>query len=487
MISPLISFSFICYAAFIAWLIGCAWPITEPITQAVWSNAFIYVLAALTLILFISKRLALLCLLGGGAFLLALAYSNRYVNNQLEAAAHPRSGIQTLTILDKALKKEDKARYQARLEDGNFIFLTLPRASPIAPGNVILTDAPIHPLETKNEQYRMNLLREKIIGEINYPSTFTTRKANLNLWEKNIIAARTLFEQESRNIFWEPQSSLFMGLVAGITADIPENIRQSYKITGLSHLIAVSGFNVTIVMTLLSSFTKRFGRWQNTLFIMGAISFFIVFTGGSSSVTRAGIMAALALITGLVERKCTLPRAMIITAVSMTIANPLTLRYDIGFQLSFAALAGLFAFAAPLQRLLQRIRLPPIIGETLAATTAAQLTTIPITGYYFASLSPYSLLANLLVGPVIPFITAFGIPLVFVSRFLPWLTFLGLPFELTMRYTIKISHLLSKLPFASATLPPISAAVWVFYYFILYVLYKKLTKEGEGTDSAYVV
>ncbi len=100
----------------------------------------------------------------------------------------------------------------------------------------------------------------------------------------------------------------------------------------------------------------------------------------------------------------------------MTLLNPLILLYDIGFQLSFGALLGLVWFAGPFQTWLEQGKIPTLIAETLAATLGAQLTTGPIIAIYFQTFSLYSLVANLVVGPIIPELTVMGIPLVLFDK-----------------------------------------------------------------------
>jgi competence protein ComEC len=370
-----------------------------------------------------------------------------------------------VTILDKPTKNNDRAKYLARAPDGWYMTLTVQRVVVIEPGTDILIQTTLQPATpTEEPAAQLRVAKNRIFAKASNPIILEQRPATLNWWERTLIKSRARFDRTIQSMFVEPGGSLFAGIVTGLKSDLPTEILDNFKVTGLSHIIAVSGFNITIVMDLFTRFSQRFGRAPNFVLSWLAIIFFIFFTGATASVVRAGILAGLFVIARTLGRKASIVRLLLITATVMTILNPLLLRYDIGFQLSFLAIIGLVVFATPIGQLLKPLHLPDWLNETMSATLAAQLTTTPIIIHYFSLLSLYSLPANIVVGPLVPLLTIFGIPLILIVSVFPFLAWLSYPFDLAVRYIIWVVDLIARLPFAQLTVPTLPPAVWLYYY-----------------------
>lgn len=445
------------------WLAGIAWPITALNRMGLFQFMAIGLLA-----LFVhSKPLIRLALLGYFV-LIGAGFYQQYYQQQI-TPSNPLA-IETptrLTILDQPTKYDDRLRYTARLPDSSYAYLTLRRTQIIQPGQTIIVRGPPEAIATKDQASQLSLVRQRIFVRFTYPEILAIQPAQLNPIDQLLIQSRARFNRTVEWLFVEPQAALFAGILAGQRQNLPAEIIEEFKITGLSHLIAVSGFNVTIMINLFTRITQQFGRWPNLFFSLSAIAFVILFTGASASVVRAGLLASLFVLARFVGRKASIGRLLLYTAVIMTIYNPLVLRYDIGFQLSFAAVIGLVAFGQPLEQRMINWPLPSWLRETLAGTIAAQLTTLPLLSFYFNTLSLYSLLANLLIGPLIPLITTLGIPLTLSVGLLPDLSWLGLPIDFALRYSISIAQAIAKLPGAQLQLPATSPILWMLYYALL--------------------
>jgi ComEC/Rec2-related protein len=374
-----------------------------------------------------------------------------------------------LTVLQLPQKFDDQAVYKGRTEEGWFVQFTLDRATPILPGTTVNVTGALRPYaEPDNPAKYWGGVRQKLFGKLSGPKVTKTEKAELVWYERFLVDARSWFTQIAQSLFVQPYAALFTGILAGQTADLAESVTDNFRVTGLSHLIAVSGFNVTILMTIVAKMTRKMSRWTD-LGITGVIIFsFVIFTGASASVVRAGMLAGLMTLGRSLYRRAAIVHLLLVVAVIMTITNPLLLRFDIGFQLSFGAVLGLIFFADPIQQTLTRARCPPVVAELLAATTAAQITTVPITAYYFGTMSAYSVLANLFIGTTVSAVTVGGIPLILISALIPPIApLLALPFDLVLRYIVMVATLFSALPYAQLLLAPIPLWLWVCYYLVI--------------------
>lgn len=200
----------------------------------------------------------------------------------------------------------------------------------------------------------------------------------------------------------EPHGSLLAGLLTGSRRGLPEHLSDDFRTSGITHIIAVSGYNITIILTLLSSAlfwlpVKR--RFWPLVFMVSA---FTVFVGAGAPVVRAAIMGILGLLALQAERVA-VPRLTILwTAFFMLLWNPLQLWYDASFQLSFLAVLGITEFGPFLKKALKRVPETFAIRESLIATIAAQLGTLPVSILIFRQFSLVSPLTNVLVAPLVP-------------------------------------------------------------------------------------
>ncbi len=217
----------------------------------------------------------------------------------------------------------------------------------------------------------------------------------------------------------DPEASLFSGILLGIETGIPEPVQEDFKNTGTSHVIAISGFNITIVAGLFASlFGRLLGPRKGALAAVLGISIYTVLVGAEAAVVRAAIMGGLSLFARQVGRRQHGLNALTFTAAVMSLFNPHT-PWDIGFQLSFAATLGLVLYADPFARSFTRLmtlrfskdratKLAGPVGEYFLFTIAAQITTLPIMAYHFRRISLIAFIANPVILPVQPPIMTLG-------------------------------------------------------------------------------
>jgi competence protein ComEC len=274
----------------------------------------------------------------------------------------------------------------------------------------------------------------------------------------------------------EPHASLFAGLLLGIKSDLPSNFKTALKNSGTSHIVALSGFNVTIIISFLLVVLRRLPRRLIWLVSGVMILGFVIMTGAASSVIRAAIMGWLLLLASFWGRKRHAINAVLLAVATMVAFHPQILFYDVGFQLSMAATLGL-VYVTPLLSWRAKY-LPQEISEVLATTLGATLFTMPLVALYFGGVSWVTLGANLLVVPLVPYIMLVGC--LGLLGFLLWPTLRWL-----VVFVWPLSALLfavidwfGNLPSAFVQLPPLPVWVPIVYYimlglFIIYVRHRQ--------------
>lgn len=219
-----------------------------------------------------------------------------------------------------------------------------------------------------------------------------------------LLCGRKWIVAQVEALWPRPTRSLVLGLLLGDKADFPAQVLRDFSTAGISHIIALSGFNITIIIVSLEAVALRLAvrkNWRAPA-IVAVIGIFVIFVGSAASIVRAACMGCLALVGKTCGRRTSATRLLLVSAAAMTLANPFTLLYDVGFQLSCLATFGLLAFSEPFEHWLRFIPERGALRGSLATTLAASLPTLPLLAFQFGSLSIVSPLTNMLVLPLIP-------------------------------------------------------------------------------------
>lgn len=268
-------------------------------------------------------------------------------------------------------------------------------------------------------------------------------------------------------------TSLILGEHAAL---VDKNIQEKFRVLGLSHLIAASGFNISLVLILATTFSRLFmpSKILHTAICLLALGFFVMLAGASASVERAAIMAICVLGAQFCYRTPYLPAILFFSAVITLLIQPGQI-VDIGFQLSYAATFALVCAGSGLSNWQSSSKAITWLMQTCLAICAAQLFVLPIQLSTFASCSNGFLMANLLVAPVIPLITITGFlsSLCLLAQFflpglhslsylLDWLGGLGI--DLVLLLTDLLS---SFFPASQAAGTPPAWIIFLFYAILL--------------------
>lgn len=223
-----------------------------------------------------------------------------------------------------------------------------------------------------------------------------------------LVTVKETIEGQIRRLYPEPQASLAVGLLTGTRASFPPSLTEDLRTSGLTHIVAISGSNVAIVLalmeTLLFWIPRRWRLWP----LVGGIALFVLFTGASASVVRAGIVGGLGVLALHAGRVSQARRTTLWTAGAMLLWNPLLLMNDLGFQLSFLSVLGILEVSPHLEKLLGRVPNVLALRESIALTLSSQIAAAPWIAYKLGNLSLVALPANLLAGPLIPWAMLFG-------------------------------------------------------------------------------
>lgn len=254
-------------------------------------------------------------------------------------------------------------------------------------------------------------------GGVNYVCRFAETEKIFARAGNPARAAIFSFKEKVRGLaerLWpEPESSLMAGLFFGTSVALPAETENNFRRAGLSHIVAVSGYNVSLVAAALFGLALALGLSRRRAFwpVAVCLAAFVVLAGGSASVIRAALMAVLVLLAEKIGRPAAAGRLLFFAAAAMLALNPWLLLFDPGFQLSFAATAGLVWLAPFLEK---------FFPSVLASTLAAALATLPISLCQFGTASVSVLFSNLLVLWLVPFLMLLGfVSLIVAALFFP--------------------------------------------------------------------
>ncbi len=356
--------------------------------------------------------------------------------------------------LDKTFKYGDEVKFTGKLKK---------------PDNFV-TD------QGKVFDYVNYLRKDGILYLMSYPKIVVVSGGHGNKLKSVLFTAKEKFLDEINFLIPSPDSLLMGGLILGEKSEFDQTLRQSFVNTGTIHIVALSGYNVTIVAQWIMKFfsyisfvPKNFGIG----FGIFSIILFILMTGGSSTAIRAGIMATLALVARWTGRNYDVARALMLACVGMVILNPFVLVYDVSFQLSFLATIAVIFLAPRIEKYFLWVTESFGLRDIVSVTVSAYIFVAPFILYEMGNFSLVALPANVLILPFIPFTMMVGFMTGFIG--LIWNGLAILPAYILyffLHYELGVIGFFSSLPFASLTFPefPLFLTLLIYAYFV-YVLF----------------
>ncbi len=390
-----------------------------------------------------------------------------------------------------AKEPEEKDNYKnivVKTEEGLKVLVRANINSDINYGDELKIECALKIPENKEDfDYKMYLAKDKIFYLCQGAKFEKTGNNRGNKLYAGILNLKNKMAGNINRVVPYPESALGSGLIFGGSGDLPKELKNNFSRTGMTHIVAVSGYNVTIIAEYLILFGIFFGlgRKQAFWFAIFGIILFVTMIGLPSSAVRAGVMGSLLLWAMKNGRLANSWNAIIFAGAVMLFINPLVLRWDIGFQLSFLAAIGIIALAPFWEKVFIKNHKALGFSEIFFLTFSAQIFVLPVILYNFQTLSVVSLAANLLIFPVIPvsmllvFLTAVA-GLIFTTLSLPfaWLAYLPL------KYEVWIIETLGGLTWASKPIKSFGWQGFFLWYLALglavYLLKKKLNAKPEN-------
>ncbi len=258
--------------------------------------------------------------------------------------------------------------------------------------------------------YVTYLKKDGIRTVLFYPKKIWNSSVDLDWKEKirvaayrNIFIVKNKFQNAINLSISEPNAAFINGILLGTRQNIPDDLKDAFSRTGTTHILAISGYNIMIIseavlLGLVWFFRRKVAFWIS----VGIIILFVILTGGSASVVRAAVMGLLLSFAHGYGRLYDQKNSIILAGAVMIYHNPLVLVFDIGFQLSFAAVLGLIYLYPQIDRKLYKIPEWGKLKELILMTISAQVAVAPLLVYYFGNFSLISLPTNILILPFVP-------------------------------------------------------------------------------------
>src|SRR6266498_2240164 len=351
------------------------------------------------------------------------------------------------------------------------------------------------PPENEDFSYRDYLAAQHIHSYMSSAEATVLPGKGGNPFSRALYALKENSLENIYHLFPDPESSLLAGILLGVDTGLTDQLQQAFKNTGTAHIIAISGFNISIIAGLFVTFFSKFlGPRRGALLAIIGIAFYTLLVGADASVVRAALMGSLALFARQVGRRQFAVNTLLVVALGMCIWNPLYI-WDVGFQLSFFATLGLILYATPFSEFANRIitryfpastaeKFAELFSEFVLLTFAAQLTTLPIMAYQFQRISLVSFIANPLILPPQPAVMILGglavllsfvwLPLGQIAAWVAW------PFVV---YTIRMVELFDSIPHGTIVLGSLSIWFVIAFYAILFAVTFGGSRFQEWWDS----
>ena len=338
------------------------------------------------------------------------------------------------------------------------VYAWLPRYPPVYPGDVVRLRGQIEPAPQSGD-FAEYLARSGI--------GYTVRSRSLELVGSD-GSALAMLENFRRFVAGliatalpEPQAGLATAMAIGLRDLVPRNVASDFRAAGLSHVVAISGWHITLIGGLVSALLGGFTPRRRSAAVLFVVAAYAILAGASPSILRAAVMASVVLLARESGRRGGAQAALSLTVLALLLVEPATIT-DAGFQLSVVATAGLLAWASRLRDSLAAHlpkATPAWLLETLGVSLAAQAATLPLTLLDFERVSLVAPLANLLIAPLVApsiLLTVVGLLCgALMTVGLPGLVFapLTLICALGVGAMFEIAHVCASLPYATLDVP----------------------------------
>lgn len=341
------------------------------------------------------------------------------------------------------------------------------------------------PLAARNYMgfdYSSYLKTKKIFGtaDLKNEDVKIISNNNSNIILNKIYKLRHFMKTKIEEVLPKETAGLCLGMLIGETSEIGEDLQGNFRDSNLSHILAVSGANVSyIIVSITYVFNKLcFRKKISKIISIILLILFMLLTGCTASVNRACIMAILMLIADLLHRKSDVYNNLAISALILLIINPYTI-LDIGFKLSYMGTIGIVFLHDKISNFIKvNNKIGKYFLEMILVTTCANLAIIPIMMYHFNTISLTFYFSNVLSGPILGIVVIMGFIMFFVSLIS---NFLAIPIafilNIMLNFIIKIAEITANMPLSKIIIiTPSIFFIICWYVIITAITYKTKVK-----------
>jgi len=297
--------------------------------------------------------------------------------------------------------------------------------------------------------YANYLAKERINGLSNFPKAELVKSRLGSKIKSTLFNLKHSIIDSYQKVLPPEQAAFLAGLIFGERGNLGKDFKKAMSLSGTTHLTALSGQNITIiVVAIAAAIGFIFPPFMTFIITILVILGFVAMTGFDPSAVRAAIMGFIVLLANLAGRIYEPRNSIALAAFLITLFNPKSLVFDVGFQLSFLAVLGIIYLRPALKKLL---RFGDKLGflawrENFLMTLSAQLATAPILIITFGNFSLLALISNILILTVIPLTMALGFLVGFFHLFSYYLALLsGWLVSLLLTYEIFIINFFAKM------------------------------------------
>jgi competence protein ComEC len=362
-----------------------------------------------------------------------------------------------VTITQVITEDPDKGLDKTKITLGEIgVLATLQNGEVISYGDkVSITGIIEHPenfmTDTGREFDYVNYLKVKdVYGLMKVSSIEVIDHHQKNRVVEQLYSIKKYFVGTIKNLFPKAEAGLFAGIIIGEKSLLPKDTLEDFQIAGLTHMIVLSGYNITIValfmITLLAY--MGFGYRGRRVGAIVIIPLFLIMTGMGASSLRAGIMSIMVFVLQITTRPQHTFRIILYTVGIMVYANPRILLHDPSFHMSFLAFIGLIYVTPVLENLFKR-------SNFIIETLSVQIFVLPYILWMNGRISLLLLVSNILTVPIVPIIMGGG----FVVTMLGMVSYslgamVAVPLKLGLSYIIYVAHKVAAVKALTFTIPP---------------------------------
>ena len=318
--------------------------------------------------------------------------------------------------------------------------------------------------------YRFYLKTKKIYGIVTTKNTKKLKENNVNIISMIANKTANVIKNQSKKLLKNKEACLLIGLLIGDTDEIDEETKEDFRNSNLTHMLAVSGLHVSYVLLGVNYIiTKvKIHKKLSKIIVMLLILFFILVTGATPSVLRAGTMTIYLIIGGIFYRRISVFSSLNLSLLVIIIMNPYCL-LDVGLQLSYAGTIGI-------------VYLYPIIKEkiynkanSILITISANIVIIPIMLYNFNTISLTFFISNILAGPIIGIIIILGFSIIIISLiFFPIANIFSKILNLLIILFLNTAKACANLPFSKIfIITPTLKFIFLYYCLLVFIIIKE--------------